>query len=372
MMAQSTPSSDELQKKLYYDKKFGLSGLSTFVTKVRQQHPEIKATTIREFVKKQQLHQVNSKPQNTSNSYKIVDPPHHYQIDLFFLPAFKYSNNGVFIYLIILDILSRMMFIYPLKNKSKTQIMDKIIGFHKKHELKGLAGDDEFNFKSLSDYCEKKNIILSTSVSSEEHFSKYGNKLGIVDAAVKNIKRLIRNFMTTQKTAKYIDVLQDLVSNYNTTPHSSLLKMAPSEVYKDPDFQNVLKQRLESLNADTNKQINLDIGDIVRKAIDKAKFSKEGLKFSPELYTIHDMDGYRYVLQDMDGKIHRRRFKHVELLKVDDGIAEGDVDITSMKSSEKHRRSSVKLSRDLGITDDEASKMIARMSKEVVHTSQTR
>ena len=55
---------------------------------------------------------------NKKKLLKIYAPPYSYQIDLIFLPKFKYSNEGYDKALIIIDILSRKAWVYPQKTAS--------------------------------------------------------------------------------------------------------------------------------------------------------------------------------------------------------------------------------------------------------------
>ena len=51
----------QLLRKLYYDPIFGLLSLSKFKLKVKQKYPQITHREIEDFVKKQELQQINSK-----------------------------------------------------------------------------------------------------------------------------------------------------------------------------------------------------------------------------------------------------------------------------------------------------------------------
>lgn len=328
---------ENLLKKLYYDPKFGLQGKAKFIQKVRKQHPEIPRKEIASFVDKQQLQQIN-KPINTNfkGSFKIVDIPRTFQVDVMFLPAYKSTNNNISAFLICIDILSRKMFMYPLKNKTIVVILDAIKQLHKDvPDLKGLSGDMEFAAKAIENYCQDNNIMLQNDVSNDVHVSKGSNKLGIVDVACKTIKRRIRNYILANKTTKYINKLQDLVDNYNTSIHSSLQGHTPNEIFEDFDFQRTMYEALMEHNKKLQGKIDLQIGDYVRKAVDKKIFDKENITFSPEVFVIADVIGYQYKLIDEDGVEQKRKYKYFELMKVDESEIEGNASDENIKEAKK-------------------------------------
>ena len=70
----------------------------------------------------------------------------------------------------------------------------------------------------------KDNIIQINYIDVGDH-----NKLGIVDRFVRTLRGMINKYMTMHNTTKYINVIDDLVENYNTSYHSGI-KMIPDDV----------------------------------------------------------------------------------------------------------------------------------------------
>ena len=222
---------EELLRKLYYDPSIGLLSLYKFKLKGEQKYPIITHKEIEDFVEKK----LNSK--STFRGFlKIVAPPRHLQIDVFFMSSHKQANKGISMFLICIDILSKSMWVFPLKNRTQESLLDEIDKLKKEAKVQGLTGDDEFNASKIQKYCDENSILLSTDVSAIDHIGK-GNKLGKVDTACRTIKRSIRNYMTTHDTTKFINILLALVDNYNDTPRSSLKNKTPDELWDDPKLQ---------------------------------------------------------------------------------------------------------------------------------------
>ena len=63
----------------------------------------------------------------------------------------------------------------------------------------------------------KRNHVEHRLVDVNQHAS-----LGIVDRFCRTLRGLINKYCTSHKTTKYIDVLEDLIKNYNSTYHSTI------------------------------------------------------------------------------------------------------------------------------------------------------
>ena len=302
-------------KKLYKDSKFGYLSPDKFVLKAKAKFPDLTKKQIKEWVVQQETTQITKKSE-FKGYYKTVAPPHSFQIDIFFMDNYKrYNKYGAF--LMFIDILSRKMFIEPLKSRTLDNVLQGIEKVVRRiGKVNSIFSDNEFDKKDIKEFFKSKDIKFSSLVAKEEHISK-GNRLGIVDTATRTIKRLIKRYMLEENTPKFIDVLDDLVENYNDTPHSGISNKTPDDVYADEKYQKEYYEKALSHNASLQKKIDLEIGDYVRKSITKTKFEKEKQTFSKEIYVIYDIDGYKYRLMDMNGHLVSGRFKYVELQKID-------------------------------------------------------
>ena len=99
---------------LFYKEKLGISGKTTFIKNVRERHPEIKLKDINEYLKNQEVNQINTTV-NKKYEYKITAPQRTFQIDIFW---WKKSESLMPI-LLLVDILSRKAFAYVLPKSKK-------------------------------------------------------------------------------------------------------------------------------------------------------------------------------------------------------------------------------------------------------------
>ena len=115
--------------------------------------------------------------------------------------------------LIMIDILSRFVFMEPLKSRntydiinSYENILKRMKNDYNKKPVK-LISDDEFNNIEFIKLNKKLGIQLNYHVAEDEHFSG-GNSLGIVDRFCRTIKSKILKYQLSSGNINFIDDLQ--------------------------------------------------------------------------------------------------------------------------------------------------------------------
>jgi hypothetical protein len=300
-------------KELYNDPSQGFISKAKMKSKLKSLGIKISAKEVDEFYANNETTQRNKKIV-VKKYMKITGPRHSYQIDIVFMPKhLKASNMGYDRMLVLINILSRKAFVYPMKTSTIDSILEHYGTFLEKNKCVMVEGDNEFNKKRFLDFNEKKQISVITDVAKDDHITKYGNKLGMIDSFTKNLKNRIRMYMEAEDTTRYVNVLDKLVANYNSTSHSSLKEKTPNEVDKDEEALTTIELDNAKHNASVKKEVKFKIGDKVRKADGKGTFDKQGSTFSKKLYTITGKWGNRWKLEGIV-----RYYKDYELLLVDE------------------------------------------------------
>ena len=297
---------------LFYKEKLGIGNKATFIKNVRERHPEIKVKDIQEYLKNQEVNQINTTV-NKTYEYKITAPPRTFQIDIFW---WKRSDTLIPI-LLLVDILSRKAWAYVLTKSKKEKRADVSVATLKEFKdevgfIKGLEGDNEFSSAAIKKFCEDNNIRLDTSVAKEEHISN-GNKLGIIDRLVRTLRELIEKYfdITGHRMDNIKDVMKSIIETYNNSSHRTLNNKTPAQVFKDNDDQMTRHINDSGHNQQVYKSVPFDSGQKVRILEQKEKFDKGKQKFSKELYTIDKKEGYKIIVNGTS-----RKLKPAELLKV--------------------------------------------------------
>ena len=152
--------------------------------------------------------------------------------------------------------------------------------------------------------------------------------------------------MMDNNTTTFLPHLDDLIENYNDTPHSSLKNKTPDDMFDNKKLLKEIYEEGEEHNAELSSKIKLKIGNYVRKKVDKGKFEKEKQKYSSEIYLIVEKVGRYYKIQDAEGIIQKRKYKYFELLKVDPKTVEGKLDTSKLKKSDDRAKAKLRLRRE--------------------------
>jgi len=296
---------------LFYKEKLGIGNKTTFIKNVRERHPDIKVKDIQEYLKNQEVSQINTSV-NKTYQYKITAPPRTFQIDIFW---WKRGETLIPI-LLLVDVLSRKAWAYVLtksKQEKRAEVSVKTLEEFKNEvgQINGLTGDNEFSSAAIRKFCEDNNIRLDTSVAKEEHISN-GNKLGIIDRLVRTLRELIEKYydITGYRTDNIKDVMKSIIDTYNNNSHRTLKNKTPNQVYKDNDDQTARHLNDTAHNQAIYKSVPFNDGEKVRILEQKEKFDKGKKKFSKELYTINKKEGYKILVNGTS-----RKLKPAELLK---------------------------------------------------------
>ena len=312
-----TESLNQILDNLFYKEKLGVGNKNTFIKNARDKHPEIKLKDIQEYIKSQEVTQMNTTV-NTKYEYKITAPPRTFQIDIFW---WKKSETLIPI-LLLVDILSRKAFAYVLPKSIKEKRGDITVKTLEEFKsqvgnIHGLEGDNEFGSAAVKAFCQTHNIRLDSSVSKLEHISG-GNKLGIIDRLVRTLRELIERYydILGHKMDSLKDVVATIIGTYNNDNHRTLNNKTPNQVFKDNDNQIARYLNDSVHNEHIYKTIPFNPSDKVRILEDKGEFAKGKNKFSKEVHSVEGKEGYKIKLSDTT-----RKFKPSELLKVNGSVS---------------------------------------------------
>lgn len=283
---------------------------------------KINAKKIQEWLESQYAYTIHRNkrkhfPRNPIIAYHI---DHNWQADLGFFTKLSKENKGFSCFLLVIDVVSRFVWVEPLKTKKGTETSKAFKNILKRSfprcpEKLQTDGGTEFFNKEFRIIMNKNNIHLYKTTSDQ--------KAAIAERAVKTIKTLISRFLSSQQTKNWVSNIQNIVDTYNNTFHSSI-KMKPSEVNSNTQkdvLQNLYGFIWEKDNLFKTKE-KFKIGDTVRLSEIKHVFKKgyEG-GWTKEIFKISKILKRKpftvYEVSDYDGKeIIQGTFYDHELSKV--------------------------------------------------------
>ena len=191
--------------------------------------------------------------------------------DLVDMQAFTNFNRGVKYLLAVIDVFSKYGWLIPLKDKTGKSVASalKTIFEERKPGKIWVDKGKEFYNKDVKD------LIELYSTENEE-------KSSVVERWIRTMKEKMWKYFMAKSTNVYIDVLPNLVKQYNNTRHSSI-KMIPVKASKKENelkiWRNLYPEHLEM--HDINPKFS--VGDKVRISTKKKTFEKgyillDGLK----------------------------------------------------------------------------------------------
>ena len=125
-------------------------------------------------------------------------------------------------------------------------------------------------------------------------------KAAIVERVQRTLRGRLGRLFTKRGNFKWIDKIDDIVTAYNNTHHSSI-KMKPADVDEE-HIANIFFNSLPNFK----KTIKFSNGDRVRILIKKNQFAKEFEKsWSEEIFKIkriQNTNPITYLIEDLDGE----------------------------------------------------------------------
>ena len=221
------------------------------------------------------------------------------------MQAFSKFNRGVKYLLAVIDVFSKYGWLIPLKDKTGKSVASalKTIFEERKPEKMWVDKGKEFYNKDVKD------LIELYSTENEE-------KSSVVERWIRTMKEKMWKYFSAKSTNVYMNVLSDLVKEYNNTIHSSI-KMTPVKASKQESeltvWRNLYPEHLEIRDINTK----FSVGDKVR--ISKKTFEKGyTTRWTEEIFTIVEVkltSPPTYKIADLNGEEIKGTFYEPELQK---------------------------------------------------------
>ena len=322
-------SINEIINKIYYDPKTGYIGTNALLLKVQQINPNITSKMVDEFLKAQYAVQVNKshRKDKVFASIYASEPLKNVQMDIIVYDRYEYHKYKYI--LCIVDVYSRYAAARAMTSRSMNHIMTNFKDIMNK-DFGGLPTaincDNEFNKNEINKFAKDNNITMYYSEPDQI------NKNAIVERFNRTLTQRLQLWRTATGKYAWNKVLQDIISNYNQTLHSTL-KATPYDVYNKRDINHqhtiILKNKFK-------------VGDLVRLRIEKKTFSKDDiLKYSKDVYQINDIVGQKIYLLNMTTKeIISKPVKPVQIIsnnRTQNYINTSEESITHIKQSKDRK-----------------------------------
>lgn len=171
---------------------------------------------------------LNMKPSKpVIKAFKPKYPYEHWQMDLIDLMAISSHNRGYKYILVIVDIFSKFVYLFPMKNKEALTVSIILKRIFLTGEIPTILHSDgggEFK-KDVVSVCDSFHVKLIKGKGYSPQTQ------GFVEKKNHYIKRLIQYHFQVFKTQTYFDILDQISFTINNTMHA-ITKLTPMQLHK--------------------------------------------------------------------------------------------------------------------------------------------
>ena len=241
-----------------------------------------------------------------------------WQADLVDMQKNKSQNKNFNYILTVIDIFSKFAWAIPIKNKTGDSITrafeiifkDRIPT--KLHTDKGL----EFINKSTKNLFKRKGIHWFATENE--------TKAQVVERFNRTLKSKMYKYFTAKGTKTWINIIDELVYNYNNSYHRSI-KMTPVEGSLKKNSKIVYNNLFPKLQSKPAKS-KFSMGDRVRISKKRKDFAKGYLpNFTEEVFIVVKVlktEPQTYIIKDLNGEEIKGTFYNEELSRYDSELYE--------------------------------------------------
>lgn len=275
--------------------------------------------TIRKWLQNQDDYSLQKPARKSFKNPRVVVNriDEQYDMDLIDVSSLSKNNDGITYLLVVIDIFSRYLWIQPLRNKTGTQVakaLDKVFSEGRICEKLRSDNGKEFVNNVVKEYLKSKNIYHFTTQNSP--------KANYAERIIKTVKGMLFKYFQKKRTYRYIDILSDIVTSYNLTPHKSLNYVAPENVTKENEANlwayMYLKpskvKRVRPFLFKRNDIVRLSHTNMVFKRSYDEQFSKEVFKITKR-FRVQNIPQYK--IRDMKNYLIKGNFHEAELQKIE-------------------------------------------------------
>ena len=248
-----------------------------------------------------------------------------WDVDLADVSNISKENDGIRYLFVAIDVFTRNLWVVPLKNKLHGTIIDgfkKIFSSGRKPKEVRSDPGSEWKNKWVKAFLDREQV--SHYVTHNVTHANYSERV------IRTLKGLMYRYFTHSRTYHYLDVLKNIVRNYNARPHSALDGNAPNDIKRTNEaiiWKHLYvdqKKPKKPKKRNLPKPFKFKIEDVVRISSNRRTFQRDyEQKWTEEVFTIkrrYLRQGIAvYKLVDYDGDVIQGTFYSSELQKVNTG-----------------------------------------------------
>lgn len=173
-----------------------------------------------------------------------------------------------------------------------------------KHKLVLFQSDNgsEFIAKATKEFLKERNI--------EQWFCKAGdhNCMGLIERFNRTLKMYLTKYLVHNNTTNWVDVLGDIMINYNSTNHKTI-GIAPDDVNETKE-ERIFIDNIKETFSNIKEVVNPKVGDSFRFLLKKGMFAKEGQTYSDDVRIVQKVN--KISIKDTEGNSYK--FNEIQII----------------------------------------------------------
>lgn len=252
-----TKKQEDYLNDLYYNQHFYF-GRDRIFARAKEDKTKISERQIMAWLKNQEIHQLYTRSYKTKNIKSTVldEPNKQIGVDLIDFSMIEY-NNYKYIFTCI-DLFTKKAYAYPLKTKDEAYIglLDLLNDVNDR--IASIRSDNGTEFKGkFTEILNEQGINQVFSLPSKPQSN------GNIERFNCTLKKLIRMYLKVNNTYNWVDILPELINNYNNSLNSTTNKI-PNEI-TTKDYEEVKNNISDKVLKERNQDvIKFNVGDKVR------------------------------------------------------------------------------------------------------------
>ena len=286
-----------------YYKKFNFPAATTFLKKLKGEDVTVTKKEVDEFIASRvEQQQTNMKSETKRDPGRIVAyyPLSLIQMDIFDLSKYASSNKQHKYILCIIDVYTRYVWCYKMKNKDNVNVFDNFKKFITDSNLKKytptiLMSDHDSTFMSskFQEILKDNEVIHQANILDDHH------ALGLIDSFARTLKKTLTRLILQNNSANWIDNIDEIVDNHNDTKNAAINDIRPKDAFLEKNHRTIYDINYEK-SFYNNVKSDIDVGDKVRIKL-TGKFRKgTDARYTDEVYTVTKVRGNTVPLNNDD------------------------------------------------------------------------
>jgi len=302
---------DQRIKDAYYDPKTGFVDSDKLYKKLKDKGFDVTLEEVEEVVGRQLTDQVYRPIGKFKRKYNPITSPskmNNLQVDLLDMSTYSKFNKGFKWLMNGIDVYTRYAYSVPMKTKNEGDILK---AFRDMVDVMGVPKNLNTDLEAGMMGKKFQDLMRELGIKHYKNDPNLKRNNALVERVNRTFREKFQKYFYSHDTSNWLNVLPDILENYNTTFHSGI-KAVPKEVWDG-------KATPDQKKADEVYPSGLKVGDKVRMLKERSSIFRKGTQeknWTKNIYTIKEIQGKTFIIENAKGVRHGR--KDFELLKVED------------------------------------------------------